>query len=365
MSISNDEHWMKRAIGLAEKGRGFVSPNPVVGACLVKSGRLISEGFHRHFGGPHAEVEAIRKAGKRANGTTLYVTLEPCSTYGKTPPCIDAIRETKISRVAIGTVDPNPKHKKRGIAYLRKAGIRVTAGILQEQAQEQIEAFSKWIRTGLPFVILKMAQSLDGKIASRTGSSRWISGPKARLWVHKVRASCDAVLVGKNTVLMDNPRLTVRNGAPVREPWRIVLDEKGAISQNARIFRAGGPVILACSEKFFSLVTKKFRNTKATILSLKSSHGNLDLKQLLGNLGVLGITSLLVEGGGEIAWSFFEKGFVDKVEWVIASKIIGGRDAKTSVEGLGIGMLDKAILLKPTRLIPLGEDFLFEAYVHS
>ena len=366
MVSSRDEHWMKRALKLAEKGRGFVSPNPMVGACLIKKNRLISEGFHARFGGPHAEVEAIRRAGKRSKGATLYITLEPCSTYGKTPPCTDAIREAKISRVVIAAIDPNPKHTRRGIAHLRKLGVRVTTGILQEEAQKQNEAFSKWIRTSLPFVILKMAQSLDGKIASNTGSSRWISGPLARAWVHKVRASCDAVLVGKNTVLKDDPRLTVRtNGVPVREPWRIVLDEKGTVPKTTRIFREEAPIVLACSEKFLNPVTKKFRNTKVTIMPLKANAGKLDLKQLLRNLGSLGIASLLVEGGGEVAWSFFEKGLVDKVEWVLTPKIIGGRDAKTSVEGSGISSLERAISLKPARIIPLGKDFLFEAYVKS
>ncbi len=365
MISKRDEYWMKRALKLAEKGRGFTSPNPVVGACLVKKNRLISEGFHTSFGGPHAEVEVIRKAGKRAHGATLYVTLEPCSTYGKTSPCTEATQEAKIARVVVAAIDPNPEHQGRGISILKKHGIRVATGVLKKEAEAQNESFSKWIKTGIPFVVLKMAQSLDGKIASRTGESRWISGPQARMWVHQLRASCDAVLVGKNTVLKDDPRLTVRNGKVAKEPWRIILDEKGSSPLRARIFRTGGPVILACSKQFFLSVSKKFHNSNVTILPLKSKNGKLDLRQLLKSLGSLGVTSLLVEGGGEVAGSFFELGLVDKICWIVAPKIIGGRDAKTSVEGSGVVSLAQAHLVRRSRLVPLGKDLLFEGYIHS
>ena len=368
-----DEEWMRRALALAEKGRPLTSPNPMVGACLVKKNRLLSEGFHSFFGGPHAEVETIRKAGRKASGATLYVTLEPCSTYGKTPPCIGVVKAAGISRVVIGAIDPNPKHNGLGITLLRKAGIRVETGFLKNECQLQNEAFFKWIRTGIPFVTLKMAQSLDGKIASRTGNSRWISGPVARNWVHSLRASVDAILVGKNTVLRDNPRLTVssrlyepkgseRNG---KAPWRIVLDEKGALPMKARMFKSKGPILLVCSEKFFKRVTQKFKHTQITILPLKSDSGKLNLAQLLKRLGKLGIASLLVEGGGEVAWSFLEKGFVDKIEWIIAPKIIGGRDAKTSVEGLGIASLSQTPSIQWTKTMRLGTDILIEGYVNS
>lgn len=356
---------MERALALAEKGRGLTSPNPIVGACLVKGNRLIAEGFHAFFGAPHAEIEVIRKAGRKTRGATLYVTLEPCSTYGKTPPCTEAICAAKIARVVAGTIDPNPKHRGRGISILKQSGIRVKAGVLKQESEKQNEAFSKWIRTGIPFVTLKMAQSLDGKIAARTGASRWISGPEARAWVHHLRASQDAIVVGKNTVLRDDPRLTVRNGRLRREPWRIVLDEKGVVSTRARIFRSAGPSVLVCSGKFFRRVSNKFRNTKVTILSVKASDGRLSLNQLLRHLGALGITSLLVEGGGEVAWSFFKSGFVDKVEWIFAPKIIGGRTAKTSVEGSGIDSLAKAYLIQPDRIVRLGDDILFEGYIKS
>ena len=365
VTMTIDERWMGYALELAEKGRGFTSPNPVVGACLVKNNRLVSSGFHAYFGAPHAEVEAIRRAGKRAHGATLYVTLEPCSTYGKTPPCTEAIREAGISRVVIAAIDPNPKHRGRGVSILKKSGIRLKTGILERDSEMQNGAFSKWIRSGTPFVTLKMAQSLDGKIASRTGESRWISGLEARQWVHRLRHSQDAILVGKNTVLRDDPRLTVRNGRVLKMPWRIVLDEKGASSSHARIFCVPGPAILACSEKYFWRASQKFRNTKVTIVPLKSKSGRLNLTQLLKNLGALGVTSLLVEGGGEVAWSFLSAGLVDKVYWVVAPKIVGGRNAKTSVEGIGIGSLAQAYQVQPTRVVRLGGDFLMEGYLRS
>ncbi|MBI4395173.1 MAG: bifunctional diaminohydroxyphosphoribosylaminopyrimidine deaminase/5-amino-6-(5-phosphoribosylamino)uracil reductase RibD [Candidatus Omnitrophica bacterium] len=355
---------MKRALQLAEKGRGWASPNPVAGVCLVKNNHLISEGFHAAFGKPHAETEAIRKAGSHAKGATMYVTLEPCSTYGKTPPCTEAISKARINRVVVGAIDPNPKHQGRGISILKKHGIRVQTGVLRKEVEIQNEAFFKWIRTGFPFVILKMAQSLDGKIASRTGESRWISGSEAREWVHHLRASVDAILVGKNTVLKDDPRLTVRNGRKIKEPWRIILDTKGEVSIQARVFKSSGPIMLVCSEKAFECVLKKFRRTKVMLLPLRIRDGKLDLTQLLQKLGALGITSLLVEGGGEVAWSFLRSKLMDKIEWVIAPKIIGGREAITSVEGKGFVSLSRALPIYSTRMVKLGEDFLLEGYLH-
>jgi diaminohydroxyphosphoribosylaminopyrimidine deaminase / 5-amino-6-(5-phosphoribosylamino)uracil reductase len=359
----NDIDWMNQALRLAEKGRGWASPNPLVGACLVKKNRLVASAFHAKFGGLHAEVEAIQKAGKRAKGATLYVTLEPCSTYGKTPPCTDTILSAGIKRVVVGAVDSNPRHNGKGIQILKKHAVSVTVGIVRTEAEEQNQTFFKWIRTGIPFVTLKMAQSLDGKIASRTGKSRWISGPEARQWVHELRASQDAVLVGKNTVLLDDPRLTVRNGKIRREPWRIVLDRKGEISKRAHLLRSHGSVILACSERFFKRAAQKFNQVSVTILPLKEHDGKLDLNELLKRLGALGITSLLVEGGGEAAWSFLNSKLVDKVAWVIAPKIIGGKDAKTSVEGLGVDSLKQAPGVQVERISALGQDFLIEGYV--
>lgn len=361
---TSDERFMSRALSLAQRGRGFVSPNPTVGACVVKGGRLISSGFHAYFGGPHAEILALEQAGKRARGGTLFVTLEPCSTYGKTPPCVDRIREAGIRRVVIGARDPNPKHQGRAFRLLRDFGIRVETDILKDQAKEQNEAFFKWIRSGLPFVTLKMAQSLDGKIASRTGRARWISGPKARAWVHDLRAHSDAVLVGVQTVLRDNPRLTVRKGKRRGNLWRIVLDSYGQSSPRARIFRGESPAVLVCSSKALKRIAKKFKGIPVTILPVAEHRGRLNLGELLSKLGLLGITSLLVEGGGEVAWSFLNEGLVDKIFWIVAPKLIGGRTAKTSVEGPGIASPDDAWNVRIKKMTLLGNDVLFEGYLN-
>jgi diaminohydroxyphosphoribosylaminopyrimidine deaminase/5-amino-6-(5-phosphoribosylamino)uracil reductase len=362
--MTKEEFFMRRAMRLAERGRGFVSPNPMVGACLVQKGVLIAEGYHACFGGSHAELDAIQKAGKKARGATLYVTLEPCSTYGKTPPCTEAIRNAGIKKVAIGAIDPNPKHKGKGIRILKKYGIEVQAGVLREEVSMQNEAFFKWIKTGLPFVTLKMAQTLDGKIATKNGSSRWISGSGARDWVHQLRSTHDAVLVGKNTVLLDDPRLTVRNTGPVRQPWRIVLDQKGSLSPQRRLFKQGGPVALVCSEKYMAHTLKKFSSFGVSIVYSRERKGRFDLKELLQKLGSLGIASLLIEGGGETAWSFLESRLVDRVKWIVAPKIVGGREAETSVEGDGIGELSKAFQVRNLKATPIGTDFLFEGDIN-
>ncbi len=357
-----DQKYLRLALKFAEKGRGRVSPNPTVGACIVKNNRLISSGYHEYFGGPHAEMNAMQKAGSAACGATLYVTLEPCSTYGKTPPCVDAICKARFKRVVIGTKDPNPIHTGRSVRILSQNRIATKVNVLKSEAEAQIEAYAKWIQTKRPFVTLKMAQSLDGKIASRTGESRWISGEPARAWVHKLRRSSDAVLVGKNTITKDNSRLTVHVSAKkkIKNPWRIVLDAQGSVSPAARVFRLGGPTILACSQNSFQKVTQKFKNTAVTILPLPLKHKMLDLRVLLKQLGEMGISSLLVEGGGEVAASFLNEKLVDKVVWIVAPLLIGGRSAKTSVEGEGVKILAKAPRVLIERFRRLGNDFLFE-----
>ena len=361
---TQDEYFMHRAFSLAEHGRGSVSPNPVVGACVVKGGRTISSACHERFGGPHAEVLGFEKAGKRARGVTLFVTLEPCSSYGKTPPCVDQILKAGIRRVVIGARDPNPKHNGNAFRLLRSSGIRVAAGVLKNKVQEQNEAFFKWIRSGVPFVTLKMAQSLDGKIASRTGEAWWISGPPARAWVHQLRSQSDAILVGVHTVARDNPRLTVRKGESRPNLWRIVLDSFGQSSPKARIFRGENPTLLVCSAKSLKRVVRKFKNTAVSILPVAEHKGRLDLRELLRKLGSLGVASLLVEGGGEVAWSFLKGGFVDKIFWIVAPKLIGGRAAKTSVEGDGMATPNEAWEVRIKNMTLLGRDVLFEGYLN-
>jgi diaminohydroxyphosphoribosylaminopyrimidine deaminase/5-amino-6-(5-phosphoribosylamino)uracil reductase len=351
--------WMKRALALAEKGAGRTSPNPLVGALVVQKGNVVGEGFHAYFGGPHAEVAALRKAGARAKGATLYVTLEPCSTWGKTPPCVDPMIESGVSRVVVGSLDPNPKNRRSGIRRLREAGISVQVGLLKEEVEKQNRSFFKRMKSGLPYVVLKMAQSLDGKIATRTGESRWISSPPARRLVHRLRAEADAVLVGKKTALQDNPRLQAEQDG--EKPWRVVLDPKMELSPKARCFQGSQLTFLAVSEKTLRGISAKRSSARRTVLPIPEREGKLALKPLLRTLAALGVNHLLVEGGGEVAWSFLREGLVDELIWIVAPKIVGGRSAKTSVEGEGIAKLSTAFPLQWEKVYPLGDDWVFVA----
>lgn len=356
--------WMRRALLLAEQGRYTTSPNPMVGACLVKNGKLIAEGFHKKYGGDHAEVEAFKKAGIRAKGAMLYVTLEPCATWGKTPPCTSAILNAGVREVVIGATDPNPKNRNKGIAALRKAGIRVVSGILENEVCRQNDFFFKYTATRRPFVTLKMAQSLDGKIATRTGHARWISSKASREFVHYLRAEQDAVLVGTHTLKLDDPMLSPRHGNFERregKPWRIALDPRFEISPKARIFKGNQLTILVVSDKVAK--SKRFHDSKmpsCAVIPVKEKKGRLDLNELLIKLGSLGVAKLLVEGGGELASSFIEQGLVDKFYWIVAPKIIGGRTAKTSVEGEGVKFASDAFECKITDLSDLDGDLLLE-----
>ena len=358
--MNQNEFWMRRALRLAEKARGKTSPNPLVGALVVRKGKVVGQGFHPFFGGPHAERVALEKAGQRARGATLYVTLEPCSNWGKTPPCVETVVASGIKKVVIGSFDPNPRNHRRGFLKLRKAGREVQARILAEEVEKQNQAFFKTMRTGLPFVTLKMAQSLDGKIAARTGKSRWISSEPARKFVHELRSQADAVLVGKNTALLDNPKLQGKNGR-IGKPWRIVLDPNLEMSPTARIFEGPQLTFLAVSEKKLKKISSRFKTARRILLPVPEREGRLDLKLLLKKLVSLGVNHLLVEGGGELAWSFIRGGFVDRLVWITAPKIMGGRHTKTSVEGEGVENPQKAIPLQWEKVYRLGPDWVFEA----
>jgi len=359
-TVSHDERWMHLALNLALKGRFETSPNPRVGACVVLKGKLVGQGWHKKFGGPHAEVMALRQAGKRAKGAVLYVTLEPCSSWGKTPPCVDAVIQAGIREVVFAVRDPNPKHAGRAGALLKKAGVLVRHDVLAREAEKQNETFFKWIKTGRPFVTLKMAQTLDGKIATRTGQSRWISSSESRELVQDLRRGHDAVLVGKNTLLMDNPRLSVRGTKQPNRYLRVVLDPRCEVPVGAKIFTGNQAVLLAIGEKALKKASLRAWKRPVTLLPLKEINGRLDLDQLLKKLGALGVASLLVEGGGETAWSFLSQKQVDRVIWITAPKIFGGRDAKTSVEGDGVALPDQALNLKSWTVFPCGPDFVLE-----
>ncbi len=368
MLRSSHEAWMRFAIKLAEKGRSAVSPNPMVGACVVRCGRLISSGYHEKFGGPHAERYALEKAGHRARGATLYVTLEPCATWQKTPPCVPLIKEKGIREVVIGSLDPNPLNHGKGVRFLRKNNIRVTVGILSKAVQEQNEGFFKYITEKRPFVTLKMAQTLDGKIATHKGLSRWISCPKSRNFVHELRARHDAVLVGKNTFYKDNPRFTIRRNAKSLmsgKPWKVVVVSGGEdLSKQTRFFEDERLGVLVFPEDRTKDVLKNTASLKHSLafLPVKSKKGKLNIPELLKKLASLGITTLLVEGGGELAWSFLETHCVDRLYWIIAPKIFGGRQSKTSVEGSGVDIPSKAFLCRDSRVFKLGDDWVWTGH---
>mgnify|MGYP001294782435 CR=1 FL=1 len=359
------EKWMALAIRLAEKGRFTAAPNPMVGACVVSKGKLVGSGYHARFGGPHAEPQALAQAGAKARGATLYVTLEPCATWQKTPPCAPLIKEKGIREVVVGCIDPNPLNRGKGVRFLRSEGIPVTTGVLSDRIRKQNEGFFSLSTARRPFVTLKMAQTLDGKIATRTGLSRWISSPPARDFVHRLRAEQDAVLVGQNTFAKDDPRLTVPKGSPslvAGKPWKIAMVSAKGWSQEARIFSDDRLTILVFSEKHLGTLAKKMKARKGTsmLLPVKEKNGRVVVPELLRKLAALGVSKLLVEGGGELAWSFLEAGCVDRAVWIMAPKIFGGRDAKTSVEGPGVKAPAQAFLFCPEKVTRLGEDWIFE-----
>ena len=370
MTLLPHEVWMKRALALAEKGRFSVSPNPMVGVCVVSKGKLVGSGFHEKFGGSHAEPNALSKAGKKARGATLYVTLEPCATWQKTPPCAPHIREKGIKRVVIGCLDPNPLNRGKGVRFLRQYGIAVITGVLEEEIRKQNEGFFKMMTAKRPFVTLKMAQTLDGKIATREGLSRWISSPPSREFVHKLRANHDAVLVGKHTFYQDDPRLTVPKGSrslAAGKPWKIVIVSARGWSPKARVFEDNRLTILVFPEKDLKEIIKKAEAQKGTLMLLpvREKRGRIEVRELLQKLASLGVAKLLVEGGGELAWSFLEAGCVDRAFWILAPKVFGGRDAKTSVEGFGVRTPDQAFLFKTAKVMRSGEDWIFEGKFHK
>ena len=355
-----DVLFMEKAIQIAKRGIGKVSPNPIVGAVLVKNHKIIGEGAHLRFGGPHAEVNVFLNAKKNnLAGATLYVSLEPCAHQGKTPPCTDLILKKKIGRVVIGAKDPNPIVSGRGVRVLRQKGLKVLTGVLEKEASELNKGYNHWIRTKKPYVIVKIAQSLDGKIATRKGQSRWITGEAARRLGHELRAASGAVLVGVNTVLRDNPRLDVRDVSHPWQPVKVILDSTLRIRPTARLFSRSSeaPVILAVTKK---APRSKFRvfERKAEIWVMKEKNGRVDLKQVLERLGKRGVCQVLIEGGGEIVGNAFLDRVVNEVYFLIAPIVIGGREATSSVGAEGISFLKEASRLRQFRIQLIGKDLL-------
>ena len=358
--MSVDEKYMRMAIDLALRAEGRTSPNPLVGAVIAKGGRILGKGYHKKCGLPHAEINAIRDAGPNTRGSTLFVNLEPCDHFGRTPPCTDAIIKSGVKKVVIGMRDPNPINNGRGTKKLRRRGIEVVVGILEEEARAINGPYIKFITTGFPFVTAKVAQSLDGKIATRTGDSRWITSRDARRYVHELRGKVDAVMVGANTVVKDDPLLTNR-GYSDRQPVRIVVDSRLRIPLGARIFSNidTSPLIIATVNRTHK--TAQYLDRGAKVISIKPRGGRVDIRALLNILAGHGMTNILVEGGGELVASLVEARLVDRFLFFVAPKIIGGKDAVTSVEGRGINKINRALTLKDMVVRRFGKDILIEA----
>lgn len=357
---------MQMALDLARRGLGRTSPNPMVGAVVVKDGRVVGRGYHARAGTPHAEIHALKEAGDLAKGATLYVNLEPCCHYGRTGPCTEAILAAGVKRVVVAMEDPNPLVCGRGLERLRQAGVEVTLGVMEEEARRLNEVFIKYITTRRPFVILKVAMSLDGKIATRTGESHWITGPEARLAVHRLRDRYDAILVGINTVIKDDPSLTTRlPGEEGRDPVRVVVDSSARIPLHARVLtqKSLAPTIIAVTERAPREKVRRLQEAGAQVLVIPDEGSRVNLAALMDELGRREITSVLVEGGGEIHASFLKSRLADKVVWFIAPLIIGGQKAPGPVGGEGFAWLSEAIRLKDVSFTRYGDDFCLEGYV--
>lgn len=359
--MNNHEYYMRLALKLAQKGRGFVSPNPLVGALIVKGGQIIGRGYHQHYGGNHAEVNALLDAGENAAGATLYVTLEPCCHEGKTPPCIDSILEHRIKRVIVGTVDSNPLVSCRGVNYLQSKGIEVTTGIMEKECRELNEGFFHYMETGRPFVTLKYAQTLDGRIATAAGQSRWISSPAALKFAHRLRAEHDAVLVGSGTVLQDNPELTVRH-VRGRNPLRVIVNKKLEIPLNSKILAntTKAKTLIATTKKVDDHRFKLFQKSGAEIITVAADkNGNVDLKKLLMILAGRNISSVLVEGGAQIITSVLRNNLANRLVTIIAPKILG--EGISAVGDLHIASLASVKKLSIQKIKKIGPDIMIDS----
>ncbi len=360
--MKRHEFFMRKVLELAEKGKETTSPNPMVGALVAKNGKIIASAYHRRPGGLHAEAIALKRAGQNAKGATLYVNLEPCAHLGRTPPCSRAIIKSGIREVYCSIIDPNPLNNGKGKKGLEKNGIKVNVGLLDKEARKLNEVFIKYVTKKMPFVTIKVAESLDGKIATRTMDSKWITTEGSRDYSHKLRSEMDAVLVGVNTIMRDNPILTSRKN---KSPIKIVLDSKLRVLENANIFSKKSPAlnivaVLRKSLKDPHILKKveRFNKRGILIIACPGKNNRIDLEWLLKELAELEISRLLVEGGGDTIAGFLEQGFVDKALFFIAPKIIGGRNAVTSVEGKGIAKASHAIKLKNVEVEMIGEDIL-------
>lgn len=391
-NFSIQKRFMRIALEQARKGLGRVSPNPAVGCVITKNNEVVATGYHRRFGGPHAEIMALKKADRAARGATLYVTLEPCCHFGKTPPCTDEIIKAGIKEVVAAMADPNPTNNGRGFSKLHKNGIKIISGILKKEAEGLNKAFIERMRKGRPYITVKMAQSLDGKIATRTGESKWISSEASRAMVQRLRSRHDAVMVGVNTIIKDDPLLNIRRSSlaaspsrrrsqawshlsvrplavarrSYKNPVKIIVDSKLRTPTDARIFSKDSPARVIIATTTITPLKKEelLARKGAEVLRIKDNSGRVDLKSLLRRLSRMGIGSILVEGGGEITASLFDNKLVDKLILFIAPILIGGRDAVTSLEGEGIKRLKDAFRLDGMRTKRIAGDLMVECDVY-
>ncbi len=364
----NDISYMRKALRLAVKAKGRTSPNPMVGAVVVRNGEVVGQGYHRRAGSPHAEVLALEKAGKHARGATLYVTLEPCChTSKRTPPCVPGIRAAGIERVVVAMLDPNPKVRGKGIRQLRHAGMAVDVGCLEGEAKELNHVYRHWVTTGRPFVIVKAAMTLDGKIATAAGESKWITGEHARQHVHQLRSQVDAIMVGLGTVVKDNPELSGRSGlslqrhSQARQPVRVVVDSRLRMSAQSKVLR--WPLEQSTIICTTSLAPKekiaRLRTTQVNVLVLPQKKGKVSLAACFSKLGALGITSVVVEGGSELNAALFNGGWVNQVQLYVAPRLLGGADALGVIGGSSPKQLSQAFPVTDLKIQKIGEDFIW------
>jgi diaminohydroxyphosphoribosylaminopyrimidine deaminase/5-amino-6-(5-phosphoribosylamino)uracil reductase len=358
-----DRQMMRRCFKLASQNKGFTAPNPMVGAVIVKNGEIISEGSHEFHGGPHAEINAISNAKASLKGAHIYINLEPCAHYGKTPPCSLSLIKQGFSKVFIAHTDPNPLTAGKGIEQLQKAGIKVATGLLAKEALKFNEKYIHFYNTGKPFIALKTASSLDGKIATYYGESQWITNDESRKRVHELRQEYTAILVGINTVLNDNPALTVRLDGRVKHPTKVILDTTLKTPHHFKVLSDQAPVIIATTRMASKSRIKEFdKYDHVQILHCPLKNGFVDIEYLVSKLGENGIDSLLIEGGGSVNFSFVQHHLAQKIYAFVAPKILGGKTSKTSFTGKGIKHLSDAPKLSHINYHSIGDDILLEGY---
>lgn len=359
-----DEFYMERALELAERGIGMVNPNPMVGAVIVKDNRIVGEGFHEEYGKAHAERNAVKNADCGLEGATIYVTLEPCAHYGKTPPCVDLLIEKKFKRVVIGMLDPNPLVAGKSIEKLKKNNIEVTVGVKEKECRKLNEIFLKYITTKVPFVIMKAGISLDGKIATSSGQSQWITSEKSRLHSHELRRRMSGIMVGINTILSDDPSLTYRGSGKGKDPVRIIIDSSLRVPLESKVIKYNnGNTIVACVENPDIKKKEKLEKIGVKVIETKNIDGRVNLQELMIKLGKEKIDSILIEGGGTINFSALKSGIVDKVRFYMAPKIIGGENSRSSVGGEGFFSLDECVNLIDMSYEQIGDEIMAEGYI--